>query len=92
MKFIVEVPTYFRVEVDAPDADDAARAAEYLVGMAEPSDLSLIVAGYGHVTRTALVPLGPGEDNDPDVYLCRGGKLSLIDSAGQFVDTAEGCT
>lgn len=94
MKFIVEVPTYLRVEVDAPDAVNAAAAAENLVAQREYIDLlhgGTFVTDYGETSEANLLLLEEGEDRTPDVYVCQDGKLALVEDSGSLVTTDDSC-
>jgi hypothetical protein len=85
MRFIVEVPVYLKVELNAPDAQTALdRASLY----GEEARLETIDGtSWGrHLLSVGIAPLAPEEeDREPDVYVCRGGKLTAVDGEG-FLD------
>lgn len=82
MKFIVEVPAYLQVEIDAPDAETAARIGNRAAGAPQ----------VRNQLRDVLVELVLlDEDAEPDVYVCRGGLLSFVDENGAFVATLDSC-
>jgi hypothetical protein len=89
MKFIVEVPTYLQLEVEACDGDQAALIAE-----AVAARTAAMSERAGHTTilpDAKLLLLNPKEDRAPDVYICRGGKLTEVAEDGNLYVTGDGC-
>lgn len=84
MKFIVELPTYFRVDVDAPTRAAAVAAAEQLLADTEPSTVKRFDY-VALVTRSEIVRVD-GEDDAPDVMTCHEGELLFIESDGTLVE------
>jgi hypothetical protein len=94
VKFIVEVPTYVRVEVDARNADDAAAAAHALIEKCQHIDLlhgGAFVEETGILRDARVTLLDPDEDRAPDVYVCRGGKLFYVNDVGHPESLDEDC-
>lgn len=93
MRFTVEVPVYLRVDVDAPDAETAAEMGTDFVERAQsnPSTMRLAVR-QGAYFSAGIVPLAEDQDRSPDVYVCRGGRLSYVDPDGFLEQLGEACS
>jgi hypothetical protein len=93
MRFIVELPVYLKLEVDAPDADAAASTAEeFAVSAQENPSTGRIIVNDATILSAGVVPLGPEEeDRAPDVYVCRGGRLTLVNQDGWLEPFDEDC-
>lgn len=88
--FVVEVPVYIRVPITAPDADTASAAAvKYVDGITIGGSIERL-AGAWQFIIPAIVPV---EDDDaaPDVYLCSGGKRSVVSEDGYLQATGDDC-
>lgn len=93
MRFTVEVPVYLRIELDAPDADTAAEMGTDFAEKAQhnPSTMHL-AAKHGAFFGAGIVPLDSDEDREPDVYVCRGGRLNYVEATGEVSPLGEACS
>lgn len=90
MRFIVEVPIYLKVEVDARDAAEAAalaQAAEVIYSQeTDPEVHDPAILSF------ELAALDPEEDDrEPDVYVCRGGKLNQVGPGDLILPLDDDC-
>jgi hypothetical protein len=93
MRFIVELPVYLKLEIDALDPSSAALAAEaFAVSAQENPSVGRITVNDVVILSAGVVPLDPEEeDREPDVYVCRGGRLTLVNEEGWLEPFDEAC-
>jgi hypothetical protein len=94
MKFIVQVPAYVRLEVEADGPVEAAADAERLIERRQGVDLlhgGSFVEGESVIRDANVLLLDPDEDRTPDVFICRGGKLAYIGDSGIPEPVGEDC-
>lgn len=93
-QFIVEIPTYLRLTVEAPDPEAAQAAAGALTDelTSQPPTLFRYADRHRGAVLTGSQLIDAGADDYPTaVYVCRGGKLSFIPNDGAPEPTEEDC-
>lgn len=75
MRFIVETPIYFSMNVEAPDVATAAKAAaDFIREIAPVTSQFDVKKGKARIVSNQVVMVD--EDGQPDIYMCREGYIA----------------
>lgn len=89
-EFIVEVPAFIRVTVDAQGPVDAGLVAGKIVDRLTFGESLERVGGVWQLVHPEIMPVDADEAR-PDVYVCSRGKLTYVDEEGWLEPTADDC-